>query len=660
MFFSLFYMINSNVYGIDIGSEFLRVVSYDKSGLYKILTNYDGNQFFSTKLTIVNKSDDVDFIDVEDIPHFDFHKNSHFQERKHHDKTIKYWKLFSSKDYNAYFIDFIREKKIYNKLNHIENNRVTVQGILPEVSFQLSMYDVLDKVKSKTDLFVFSVPKYYLQSQRDSLRVVLDFLEVNSLIVDTTRTVSLTYFNENYIKIEQNKELNILFLDIGHLHLEFFLTKFTKDNGRNKIEELEYSYSDTDGAIDIDLSILEILKKKYGEDVNERIEFIFLEEAEIIKKKLSLFDEYHGTIEIDKGKTFSYNISAKEIEDGSLEFIESITNLTHNFKKYRIHQIHIIGSTFRLPFVKKLISSLFPRIAISSKYSVEDFMAKSSASYGLYKMNKIGKPVEYKHLSLYKYYVRNQLEVYDFNGTFPRVNENWWVYQRGEDMPFCVSPFFIVINATNRTTVSYSDELGYRLETNNTSTIAKWKYHIISTALTINEDCKEKNRINKKIDELNRVISEIESIVSLNNISVYAEEEEVSYLSKLLVSTREWINNNMLNLKYDHVEEKINFIKNLASNLMERYQNDVFLSSSVINLENRIKFILNDITNQNKLSESNKLYLLKVIAHIKLYIEEYSMIRYNRENRNENHLLWYNVEKISSDLLDLYSFLTDQ
>ena len=248
--------------------------------------------------------------------------------------------------------------------------------------------------------YIFSVPDYYTYYQKESLKQILEALNLrnNLPFINESTAITMYYGYLNYIDLTDQKKY-IIFIDIGHSKTSFILSRFTKNEFVVRYVENILFLGGRDFNNIIFNKCLEIFKEKNGYElkVKGRNKIRLMEEIEKARKNLSINTETEINVDaLDNDIDFNYYITREEFEtlikdklDLFKKRFESFFNEVKRILKNKnsIYKIEMGGQLMRTPILQKIINEI-TGISISKTISCDECHSLGVLLYGTFILEK--------------------------------------------------------------------------------------------------------------------------------------------------------------------------------------------------------------------------------------------------------------------------------
>ena len=286
--------------------------------------------------------------------------------------------------------------------------------------------------------YIFSVPDYYTYYQKESLKQILEALNLrnNLPFINESTAITMYYGYLNYIDLTDQKKY-IIFIDIGHSKTSFILSRFTKNEFVVRYVENILFLGGRDFNNIIFNKCLEIFKEKNGYElkVKGRNKIRLMEEIEKARKNLSINTETEINVDaLDNDIDFNYYITREEFEtlikdklDLFKKRFESFFNEVKKILKNKnsIYKIEMGGQLMRTPILQKIINEI-TGISISKTISCDECHSLGVLLYGTFILEK-RKFQQLEFVNSYNMYFIN----YKINEQNERI-----LMIKGENIPF--------------------------------------------------------------------------------------------------------------------------------------------------------------------------------------------------------------------------------
>ena len=409
------------ILGIDIGSEAVRASVLRPGNQIEVLLTSDSKRTFPVTLTVVPKQvpipEQMAYTEIDD---FDFMANDPLSMKKYPNSTIHHWSNFVAKMYNESVLEVAQERKLYATASKMDDGRLLLAGLLPEVLF----YRVLDTVNvsmkhldenSVVTSTVITVPKFWPQAARDVVRAIARIRKFNPYVIDSSRAYA-TMFAMEQKQHFQDVVLNVAFCDIGASNVQVVVTEFKK-KPRTVVKEVAYAFSEKVGGRDFDVVLYNLMTANFQGKITARGEQQILIEANKVKHRLTTDTEVVGVVEqVDGSNDLHYHVTREQFEAAAAPLLEAIRATIKSVGNVKVDRVQILGGGSRVPCVQKAVSEAFGIDKLMFSMNAEEANAIGAAYYGATLSSDYMMPkVLYQSLELYP------ASIQDVNGTYYEI-----------------------------------------------------------------------------------------------------------------------------------------------------------------------------------------------------------------------------------------------
>ena len=222
-------------------------------------------------------------------------------------------------------IDYLYTFDNYNEENNTFNFKLKEKeySLTGEQCVYAYINEIDKKIKNKLNTtepqkYIFSIPDYYTFFQKESLKNILDALNLNNIaFLNESTALTMYYGYLNYRELT-NEIKSYIFIDIGHSKTSIFLSQFS----RKKFSVKRVINIPFLGGRDINRRIFDLCLKEFkiqnGKDliITGRNKIRLLEEIEKAKKTLTINSE--ASINVDAIQSeidFSFEITKETFEE---------------------------------------------------------------------------------------------------------------------------------------------------------------------------------------------------------------------------------------------------------------------------------------------------------------------------------------------------------
>ena len=239
--------------------------------------------------------------------------------------------------------------------------------------------------------YVFSIPDYYTYYQKESLKNILNSLELKNFFpfINESTAITMYYGISNYNYLNYDKKY-IIFIDMGHSKTSFILSQFTKKEFIVKnVVNIPFL-----GGRDFNKKIFKFCLEEYKNQnernlkLNGKNKIKLMEEIEKARKNLTINTEIKITVEaIEENNDFEYIITREKFEELIKEelilFENEFQSFYNNVKQYEIIKIEMGGQLMRTPILEKIIEQITNK-SISKTIALDECHSLGALYYGIF------------------------------------------------------------------------------------------------------------------------------------------------------------------------------------------------------------------------------------------------------------------------------------
>ncbi|KAH0795268.1 dnaK protein [Histomonas meleagridis] len=224
-----------------------------------------------------------------------------------------------------------------------------------------------EKWKPETATVVLSVEPNFPFEERIALTEAAKIARINLVsIIDSPTAAANVYALEKHT-LYANSPKTVIFLDLGAKHTWAAIYKFIKKGENPIVEQLAVSSNYSLGGNLMDVKISNLLMNKFYEThgikvESDRVQRRFLEESRRAKELLSLNDKSEVKIDdVVDDLGISYILTRQEFESLISEFNTSLCSLVDDVIKKAgltvtdVNSIELIGGATRVPYVMQVL-----------------------------------------------------------------------------------------------------------------------------------------------------------------------------------------------------------------------------------------------------------------------------------------------------------------
>ena len=287
----------------------------------------------------------------------------------------------------------------YNKIFYFDKKRYSLTGQYIYIMFINHIFNHISKTISNTFQTIIPFPDYYTQGELNTLKVSYKYSNIKDpLYIPHSVAIGLEYGLYKSIKHTFTSEMPVLFIDIGHINISFYLIVFNNysmtvertwvlnNSGSDYLDKqllnsvVHYITSQQNIFNSSDMS--EIIDP--SEAINEKVLKKILINMENIRKNLNMFDK--TTLHIDNlFNDYDLNMEITK-QDYLLLYKDVLTNYKNIieifYDNYNISHIELLGGFSRYNIFSDIISKLNKPPIIKKTLNAEETIAKGGCLYG--------------------------------------------------------------------------------------------------------------------------------------------------------------------------------------------------------------------------------------------------------------------------------------
>lgn len=649
----LFFSARSAIFGIDVGAEKFRV-SYTSPGNPIMMLLDNNERYFNEILTVVPKSGQViQIINASNARSYDYYFNSENKAKKFPNRTIRYFSTLLSKVPSREFIKNIFSRQFYPTFSVLANNRVTFNGVLPEIL----LYHLFDRINQtirshepqlKAERLYLAVPKFFMPQERKSIKSISHLHNFTTYIIDQSQALSYAFAYTNYRKIAKSElPLRVAFLDIGETNIQITVTEF---KGKHEIhsQEIFYDYDNTIGGRDFDTTIYNLLLKYVSQKkltMSDRE--LLLIESQKIKHRLSTNNEAFGYI--DCSQPFYYNITRDSFLSETDPILEKIKKIIQ--KSPRVDIVHMIGGCSRMPSIQYLAKNAFKVNSLSFSINSEEAIAIGASYYGLSQSSSYKSLITLNHTSIdlyseYKIINSRGVEFTNYN----QVGQYLYIVSQSNIIPFGSNPVFNEGLISKNTYFTKTANGLYKFENSTKRHTSKWKHYFLNQQQIIYDVISERNQLIDVQTRLEDLVSSTKLMMKSSDIiSQVCTAREISQLEVALNATDKWMMNQK-EYRLDSLQKRLKNFEDSVSSILCRVENKEKIDTVLKNMREvfesiKIYIKANWMNNSKRPSRKNIRILLAMMVDTELWVEERQRMQLSLKDIDNPTLKWYLITR---------------
>ena len=651
MFFSLFFLAKSSLFGLDFGGETLRVSFSKGSSIEHILDPKTNERYFRNTLTVIPKNKKLPhIINTSNIDQFDFVFNNEHEMRKHPNTTIRFYNTLLAKIMSKDFVRLCLNRMYYPSISLYTNNRMLFAGVFPEMVLYKSLKTINDTlrehdVKLQASNLYAAVPKFFTQAERNSIHTVTRQFGCKPFVVDQSTALAYSFaFIESHKIAKAKRPLIVAFFDLGETNTQITITSF---KGKHNItsEELYYDYNEQIGGRDFDVLIYKLLLNFTNHEITSSDEYYIMKEANKIKHRLTTDKFVVGNCECSN--PFHYNISREIFEESMKPYLDSIEEMIKKVQ-FKVDIVSIVGGATRIPCIQELLKQTFKVKNVSTSMNPEEAIINGVLIFGTSKSMDYKLTVNLTHIPIELYHTIfvNQDGV---NVLANSTKENVKIYARieGDRIPISCYQYpcwgAVDENAYFRQT---NDGL-WRLKNRTKRYKQKWKIDFLEMKNLIMKKEESRIELEMSLNELENIIIKAKSTLQENeNIKIVCTDKEMAKLSETIDLIEKWLTTQK-NQTLKGVSARYDAIHDIYGSVLYKLENYETINKTIQNMTRIFNVIEKKISGDWSI-KANKPERKKIRNLIKLMSEARIWLREKQKRQDKLNLTDYPVLLSSS------------
>ncbi|KAH0786609.1 dnaK protein [Histomonas meleagridis] len=331
----------STIYGVDIGSEKIKVGMATKDGEIGIQPSHINKRYTQNILSYGLKDSEVDplnnkwYVDSEAI-------------------------VISSQN---------NSRSVKNPFNYLTNPKeFPFPHIHPVAASAIVLGSLVPSFIPKTDTIISVIPTSSTPQFRSALYEALQLTNVKSPVLLDHNTAIATFYATEKINRTMRGSSDIMFIDIGALQTEISHWRFSVKNSVVNVELIHFNYSHKICGNSIDKLLLEYAVQKIGKSPSE----IDLDELERQMKKAKEEFHFKETVTVNLTKKFNvlFNITLDEIKEITKPMFNELLALLKTFKTP--DSIELVGGATRFPLFNTTIFEFYENIPVYRSMNIDE------------------------------------------------------------------------------------------------------------------------------------------------------------------------------------------------------------------------------------------------------------------------------------------------
>ena len=660
MFFLILFFVSSMelVIGIDASEDKFRVAIPNSSKTVFFLSPFQTNlNYFPTTLEITSKNGEPvpETIQLNQLKNLDYRWIDENESILHPESTIEHPTHFIAKLSTKTFLQQCSKRKYFLSKSRYKNAFHMTAGILPQVVTSLVLKRIANTVfddGGELQKTVIAVPKFWVQAQREDIYYPAKKLKMNPLIIDSSTAIAF-FLARKYKSLIDEHPHRILAIDIGTSYAQAIVYEYGRNRSMIGVEKF-YTWSDSVGGRDFDVSIADLIQKQTRTDSDPKMNAKRMKEAEKVRKLLSKKEDVSGEFE---GAT--YTITRKMVESACQDSIrlinELIYNVFENTNNIEIDIVELVGEPCKFFVIQNMMKKTFGTNRLHMSEHPDEVIARGSAFL-------FNHETTCETIGLYDVVVKQENSETIFQMKTNLKNGPVKISISEDNIiPIGAPEIILWANATSNTSVYSNPSHIIKLENPNKKLVIPWLAETMQFCDIIYSELFMKQRIEFTRTlfgyELGNFTQDLEESEILDE--VISKEERADIVKEMAAITKwyeEELNKSTNLTEFLIAENKLNNIMTLP--IMKK-ENRMFLESSVEKMKAKISKVYDDIKGiaeliGDTLSDECVELLIKPIVQTTIWFEEKTMKQKTRDTYQMPVLWWFELERKINALDILY------
>ena len=658
----LFFYLNivfSIIIGIDPGSNQFRAAIPNSSKSIFFLDSKESFRLFPTTFCIKSENEiNKTYLTPENIPSYQYEWISLNSTINFPNSTIIHPNVFLSKVPTSSFVKHIKNRKYFNEYDVFGEEMMTTSGILPQVIVFLTLRRIQQKIfegGAEIVQSVIAVPKFWLQSQRESFYYPAKLLKMNPILIDSSTALASFIFSKHKKYIGSNPHC-FLILEMGSTSIQAIVYEFGK---KEKLiaQELYYSWSDRIGGRDFDSIISSLIKKQTKGQSDPYSEANRMIEAEKVKillnEKEEISNDYEGGF---------YKINRKSVESAINNLIFIINDLINNIFKVipiiEIDKVELTGGSIKFYPIINLIKKIFGLNRISIDERSEEAIVIGTSWLAAQK-------IQVNALPIYSLIISQNNQKHIYNGKIPFKNGIVNLLVENEKLPIGTTNLISYANITKNSIISENPSHILKFKNVYSKMPNKWLNESFKIFQLINQQMifQEKIQLAKQIItyELGNYTEEIEDSELLDEVMSL---EERYYVEKELNQIKNLFQNIYINCTLDQLLKIQDMTRSIMILPLMKKENKLFFLSSCEKMFRTLSKIENEIKSLILIYKNFPLndfrQLIRPIIEYRIWLGT-KISRQSLKNETQPPIIWwFEIERKSNSIETMYKTLLNK
>ena len=665
LFFPLFLAFSISLpgwIGIDIGASAFRAVFMELKA-FSFPIQIKGEKSYSTTFAIYpknNKTIPKGFVLTPDnVKDYDFEWLNENMSIKKPDSTIVHPTNFINKLSTEKFMRQCFKRKYYNSRGEYLSSYYLPSGIYPQAIATL----VFKRIQETYELYdlqpqesIITVPKFWVQAQRDPIYGIAKSLNLNPTIIDSTVAIG-GYIYKKYKKMIDEHSHWILAIDIGATCSQAIVYNFTRSNGTTTLHETIYSWTDEAGGRDFDACIADLIQKLTKTPVDAYYETRRIEEAE--KVKILLGTQNEVTREFDG---ITYTINRKMVEQACqtplVQIEKMLEKIFEAISAINLDIIEIVGGGSKFFALKTLVSIMFGINRVHSSEKPEDCVLAGIPAIAIGQINTVP-------LSLYQYDISQGNISFPFTGEIPFSTGSVCIAIEDQVTPIG-SPHIVLWGNVTSKTIAILNK-GNLLRLKNLASRTKNPWNLDTTDLTdaIYESFTKKKKLYSSIEYFSHILQNYTvEIYESELVDQILTTEEKSDIIKNLEDLWKWYTAaNLSQITIDEIESKEKELVKILTPVIMKKDNTIFYEESKKHMHEKLisyeKLLVNYYEDlEGRVSDEFIETILTPLIDAYMWMENHFVKQDRREPSQVPIIWWYDIERKIQILDTKYKILS--
>jgi len=274
--------------------------------------------------------------------------------------------------------------------------------IHPLCAVSIMLNRLVPQFVPKNDKIILSIPSYSTPQYRYMLQEAFQLARIENFEIIDQSTSIVSLYSVEHLNKTLKKPMDVLFIDIGANHCEFNLWKLSSISSSVTAKQTDFFYTDKISGNIIDDLIYQGIESQFPRQPNSDEKSFIL--SQVKKAKEILLFEENTTIDLMGLFNTYIDINKDQVAKIVSGLMEKFGDILKQFSN--LDSIEFVGSGSKFWMFNNTLKSVLPNVIAKRSLNNDDSIATGTVYYGALELRLVyGMKIAYEKNSLYGYKV---------------------------------------------------------------------------------------------------------------------------------------------------------------------------------------------------------------------------------------------------------------